>query len=421
MKFQSQHRIAGLPPFDVHKAFNYRIMLSSLNKSIKYIIKKEVLNIRDWGRAIIFEESKMLFQINPDSKILFLSASVIYNRLDLKKAFHQVAYTAGEGKYDFVNCEKTATFKFWRTFKLISYQFTWIITLLKEGYSIKQVITILPLLIEIWDKTRLLNQNVKLSKYKLCVLFYDANCIDNYFSQIFQNEGVITTTLQHGVIISERKEIQGNPDFCGIEFKNFVSSYFLVWNEFTKREAIHSGIAAERIKVLGVIKCINSMIIKQKKNGVIGLLLDGEFEAENNISLIDIVGRFAYKYGYKVYLRFHPRMNNSTYENLYDKTIFSVCEKNIPLTNFVSQTEFCIVANSTAFIEMVCWGASIYRYSSRNLKDKFLDMDFPSFNSFDELEMLYKTKNIPIHLCYKEIIGSPNVQNTYADFFKLFY
>ena len=418
MKFQSLHKVVGLPSFDMHRAFNYRMMLGDLNPSRKYKIKKIILNIRDLFRVLVIEENKMQFQINPNSRILFLSASVIYNRLDLKKAFCQVACTAGEGNYDIISCEKQRVFKIKRTIILLKYFIIWVITLIKEGYSIKQVIDILPLLVEMWDKTNFIRKNVILDKYNLCVLFYDANCIDNYFSQIFQNRGITTATLQHGVVISERKEIFGNPDFCGLEFKNFISSYFLVWNEFTKREAICSGIKSDSIKVLGVIKCLDDIMVKHKRNKVVGLLLDGEFEAENNIKLIDIVGRFALKYDYKVILRFHPRMDIFTYEKLYDKTLFSVCGKNTSLIDFVSETEFCIVANSTAFFEMICWGAKIYRYSSRNLKDKFLNIDFPSFHTLEELELLYKSENISIN--YKEIMGNSNIKKSYADFFKSF-
>lgn len=420
MKFQSKHPIAGLPPFDVHRAFNYRFMLRELNQSPKYKIKRFLSDIRDWLRALVFAENGMQFQINPDSKILFLSASVGYNRADIKNSFYQVACTAGKGNYDMVSCTKQHLFRAKRTTALLKCQLLWFVTLFKEGYTLRQIITVLPLLIEFWDKTSNLISNIRLDKYNLCVLLYDANCIDNYFSQIFQNAGVVTATLQHGVILDRRKGLEKNPDFCGVEFGNFISSYFLVWNEFTKREAISHGILENQIKVLGVIKCLDNVRIEHKNNHIIGLLLDGEFEAENNYNLITIASKFTLKYGYKVILRFHPRMNPTIYDGLYDKTTFSVCSKNVPLKEFVSQTEFCIVANSTAFIEMNCWKATVYRYSSKNIHDKFLSVKFPAFHTFEEFESLYNNRNGYTEIDYKEITGGSNPSKKYADFFKTF-
>lgn len=420
MKFQSKHKIAGLPPFDMHRAFNYRFMLRDLNQSPKYKFTRFLSDTRDWLRALVFAENDMQFQISPNSKILFLLASAGYNRSDGRKAFLQVADTIGQRNYDFISYVKQHVFKPKRTLILLKLQVQWLITLRKEGYGLRQAMTVLPLLIEIWDKTSYLISNIKLNKYNLCVLLYDANCIDNYFSQLFQNAGVTTVTLQHGVMLSERKEFKGNPDFCGLELKNFVSSYFLAWNEFTKREAVRSGIPEERIKVLGVTKCLDNTKITQEKNHTIGLLLDGEFEAENNYNLITIVGKFVSKYRYKVVLRFHPRMNTSIYEGLYDRALFSICSKSIPLKEFVAHTEFCIAANSTAFIEMMCWGATVYRYSSRNAKDKYRDVKYPSFHTLQELESLYDKGIENIAIDSKELIGYINPREKYEDFFMSF-
>ena len=271
-----------------------------------------------------------------------------------------------------------------------------------------------------WDKTIALTDSINISKYNLCVFFYDANCIDNYFSQIFQNKGITTATLQHGVMLAERKEVTANPDFCGVELKNFVSNYFLAWNEFTKREALHSGIPKEQIEVLGVIKCIDGGKVIHKNNKVIGLLLDGEFEAENNSNLINITNAFATNHGYRVYLRFHPRMDKSTYKDLYEDNIFQVCPNEISLKEYVSQTEFCIVANSTAFIEMLCWNAIVYRYSTMDAKDKYRDANYPSFHTLEDLESLYKSGTEVLSIGKQELIGPTNPVKTYSDFFKLF-
>lgn len=418
MRFYSSNSLKGLPTFNIAKAFNYLFDLRALNNSIKEKIKREITDTRECIKSLVFSTHCMHHKISDNGKILFLlTPSNISQRKDIKNFFFQVAETA-KSNYDIVYWDTKKVINFYRTLQLSYLCLSWAIILRKEKYKLSQILAILPKLIEIKDKTDALQQTTKIDKYKLCVLFYDANCIDNYFSQLFQNLNIETATLQHGVMIAKRKEVKNNPDFCGIEFRNFISTHFLVWNNFTKREAIKSGIPEYKIKVLGVAKCINNTPIFNANNKTIGLVLDGEFEKENNDNLIKIASTFAEKYNYKIILRFHPRMDSSIYNHCIDKNIFSICPKNTSLRDFIAQTEFCIVANSTVFIEMICWHTKVYRYSSRNNKDKFRDLKYPSFHTLTELESLYKTgiENIPIEI--DEIMGNINPQEKYNAFFK---
>lgn len=418
MKFYSNNSLKGLPIFNITRAFNFLFDLRTLNNSIKKKIKREFIDILECIKSLIFSSHHIYHKLSNNGKILFLlTPSNISQRKDIKKFFFQVAETA-KSNYDIVYWDTKMVINFYRTLQLLFLCLSWIIILQKEKYKLSQILAMLPKLIEIKDKTDALQQITRIDKYKLCVLFYDANCIDNYFSQIFQNLNIETATLQHGVMIAERKEVGNNPDFCGIEFRNFISTYFLLWNNFTKREAIKAGIPDYKLKVLGVAKCINNIPIINANNNTIGLLLDGEFEKENNDNLIKITSAFAESHSYKIILRFHPRMNNSIYNHYIDRNRVSICPKNIPLRDFIARTEFCIVANSTAFIEMLCWHTRVYRYSSRNNKDKFKDLKYPAFHTLTELESLYKIgiENIPIEI--EEIMGNINPQEKYNAFFK---
>lgn len=285
---------------------------------------------------------------------------------------------------------------------------------LLKKYSFFEYIYALILFLEMRDVEDELNAKVDIGKYCLCFCFYDAEPFQNFLIQYAKLHGCKTATLQHGIMLAPREGVGNNLDFAGHEFQAFVSDFFLVWNQFTKKEAMKTGIQEEQLKVLGVAKCVGmSQPQLPSDSSSIGVILDGKFEDENNIPMIMIVQTWAKKKKMKCVFRYHPDYYGNEFSN-YINASSTVCPKGVSLYDFIRSVSFCVVANSTVLFELEYFCIPFLRYSSNGSLDKFRDypsLNFTSIRSFDS--------------AYKEMIAQPlrsfvKADANYAEFFKQF-
>lgn len=287
----------GLYSCDFAKVFDWKLSIEEIENKTRSKGKRFYKLLRSLSGLLlhlIYKYHAIEIHSVQDSKILFLY-NPVRDRKDIMKLFLDVADTIENKQYDFIKWNIIKAFSLKRFYKMSSLCFTWVVVLLKQKYLFKQIVLILRILIEIKDKQDEVEHSAHTNKYKLLVVLYDTYSIDNYFVQFFASKGIKTATLQHGVMLAPRKGLENNIDFAGLEFKNFVSDYFLVWNQFTKNEAIKAGLDEDKIKVLGIAKCLNSQSMEFGSKKVFGIILDGEYEKENNSIMIDIANIFAEK------------------------------------------------------------------------------------------------------------------------------
>lgn len=351
------------------------------------------------------------------SKIIFLLAppGVQNRRKDIASLFHKISHLTE-------NCDQLSfDYKNWknisirRTFVLIYSIIIWYLQLHGTRLSFRRKIIILHELSFLFDFQRLL-ENLPL--YKLALVFYDANLYNNFFVQYFKHKGTKTATLQHGVMVAPRPDVKNNLDFKGIEFIGSISDYFLAWNEFTKHEAIKSGISEKKIKVLGVAKCIGlkPYIRSTKSQKTLGVLLDGIYSNVNNEKMIKVIDDFCTRHGYKYILKYHPAYKGNEFDNSMSERGSSL-PLNTTLEDLINQTGIIIVANSTALFELASLNVCFYRYRTEREVDKFRDLRIPMFSSSEELEKINNMEWEEIKKSYdSEICVNQNPEVLYRTF-----
>lgn len=325
------------------------------------------------------------------NKIIFILAppDVQKRRNDIYQMFNNVCNLTNSCDQLYFSYTNLYKFSFKRSIRLIVLILYWSIQLTHCKLSIRKKTRILYELTQLYDLQNILNN---LYLYKLVLVFYDANLYNNFIIQYFKSKNCKTATLQHGVMVASRENIENNLDFKGIEFNGFISDYFLAWNDFTKREAIKSGIPSHKIIILGVVKCLGKkqLRINLHKKNCLGILLDGIYSNINNERLIKVINNFCIITNSNYIVKYHPAYKGNEFESLINEH-GRVLPINSPIEKLIEATDAIIVANSTALFELAYLNINFYRFKSENSIDKYRDLEIPMFSN--EYELLNISKN----------------------------
>ena len=217
-------------------------------------------------------------------------------------------------------------------------------------------------------------------------------------------------------MLAPRPGLEDNIDFVGGEFKNSVSDYFLVWNEFTRREAVKAGISMDKIKVLGIAKCLGLPPFKPTLRKTFGVILDGFYEKENNPVMIEIACSFAKQAGYRFIVRYHPNFRGDEYTDIIPKALGEECSKTVSLEDFANNVSFCIISNSTVMFEFLYRRMDVFHYSSSN--DKFKDLPLKSFRSLSEFVGQFNLVENSKERELEDLVCQPrDISSAYRNFF----
>lgn len=407
--------ITSFGTYDINRLFGW--FISKRQREGFGGFKTTILSFRTLLKSIIYIEGVFTFKnFNEDSKILFCVDD--QDREDIKQMTYNVAECAGFNKCDILIWEPRNQFNLIEALKKISLMPIWLYQLRHIIVKAPIKIWLLKLLLQLKDRQEFINRIVNIQKYNLCVVHYDACTFGNHIAQFFKNHKIKTATLQHGVMLAPRPGLENIVDFCGIEFYNFVSDYFLAWNEFTKKEAIKCGIDSNRIIVAGMSKYfVDVRSTRMQETKLIGVILDGKDEMDNNETLINMAKKFAEEMGYHYILRLHPYFRGDEYNHLINPSNGGVCSKNVGLFDFLKNLEFCLLANSTLLFELETLKIPYLRYSSGDIKDKFRDYQSPMFHNYDELKNKYLCQE---HVSYMDKIETNNAKRKYETFFSNF-
>lgn len=296
----------------------------------------------------------------------------------------------------------------------------WYAQLKGTQLSIREKIETITYLYKCHELEKNLDQ-INNKELSLVVVNYDSFFLDNFSVQYFQKKGIKTATLQHGVMVTKRKGLENNIDFCGTEFKNSIADYFLVWNIFTKKQAIMSGIKEKKIVVTGPIKCINiNKIIEEKtERRVIGILLDGRFTEENNPNMIRIANQFCSQNNYKFILRYHPAYQGNEYNSIIDHSFYLGNSSN-DLYEFAKEVDYILISNSTAYIELLYMNSKVIHFKCNPTTDKYRDLNIPSFSNASELYEFIKNKKYYNDIIKENLLSVIDVKSSYTKFFLKF-
>lgn len=250
----------------------------------------------------------------------------------------------------------------------------------------------------------------------LLVVFFDPPLWDNVVVQYFKLCKIPTATTQHGVMLKYRNDFK--LDFCAPEFSSFVSDYFLIWNTFTKKQAIMAGIPNEKLIVCGISRCLFKKTLNNNiNNNRFGVILDGKFTKENNWKMVLLAEDLAQLLKSSFVLRIHPSDDQSDYSEYIKSSYCLGFSNETDIEEYVSSVDFSIVCNSTALFEFV-----FYRHRFLRVKpidgdlDKYTDSKIINIDSASmglkilnnyQFERLIEFSNIDeIALSYKKFFNN---------------
>ncbi len=222
---------------------------------------------------------------------------------------------------------------------------------------------------------------------KNAVCLCDVMPVDSYFVQKWNMLKINTITLQHGTF---------NIGHYG--YTHSISKYFLAHSEFSKNNAVQSGVNESQIYVVGAPQNIRTPIYQfhWKKEKIIGLLLGGTVVEQYDIELVKMVKIFAKKYGYKIYIKFHPGFEKDQYSiNIWDG-IDKFYESNIDIYDFADLVDFMVDDGSTVFVEYMVQNRIAFTYLCKinpYKEDKNIQLGFETAEEMEKLFLMYQNQN----------------------------
>lgn len=234
------------------------------------------------------------------------------------------------------------------------------------------------------------------------VVLSDVQPMENILVKYFNEIGISTVTMQHGINVFEEK-------LTNIDSLNYMyecAEYALVWGQWTK-DLINKFHPMCDVHICGN-PCVTSEHFDIKDN-CIAVVCDIPRFHKYNQDMISICQEFAKKNGKKVLIRLHPNDLNPTY--LFDDN-FCRYEKNI------NGAEFVVAHTTTMIITLIYNGKIVFRYKSDinyNLIDK--EFEFSNITQLNEKYLIIKDINLyEISKRYIDCSGEASLEK-YKNFF----
>lgn len=304
----------------------------------------------------------------------------------------------------------------WRAFTLPYYYVIWKRKLshIDIDTNIKNflICTMFKVMVE-YKKIKKVLPNDSLIYTVLC----DVEPTEGYLVQRLVQEGHRTATLQHG-------------HFGGKErpwvYELSKSDYFLAHGDFAKQQAVELGVTLDKIIPLGMANYIGKKSEEIKiTDGDFGVLLNGPGGKDDNEMLLLIANEFARTMNKKYYVRCHPALPISLYEDKLDFNYFIAdMSGSHTMDEFVGKISFALLGNSTVFIDMLERGKLSFRLFYKSI-DIYDGINWCRVQSADELKNKYlEAMNNPEKTINKAVATrnmlckSGDICKNYADFYK---
>lgn len=223
-----------------------------------------------------------------------------------------------------------------------------------------------------------------LKKYHIekTVTFCDIHGDDNFITQVSNELGIGTYTLQHGMFNYECKKFD---DMNFLHCEASIAKNVLVWGEFTKHEYMKCGKNSNNLHLVG-----NPKLSKFKRcdrnsylnNTCFTVIFDHQMYIQSNINMIMLANELANTYNINYKIKMHPGNDIKDYADYIGKRCIEVYKDSMGYEKVMDNTKFVIVHNSSMYYEMIYLSMPTFRY-----KDKeFCDIDNFDFDKFENLE-----------------------------------
>lgn len=341
-----------------------------------------------------------------DEELLFYFSHIYESRKDYLDSFDKIK-SIFSSRTELTGKTTGRKVKF-RNLKLLALAPVWMFQLSKLDCSLQIKICILHGLFPLKAWYDFVCQDVDPKNYSTLIVFFDARSYDNIIVQYFKSNNIRTATLQHGHFNAASRIV----DNTNIAFEGFISDIFLMWGEYSKNEAIKSGIDPKRIKTVGCPKYIGlDQKLTRNQTYLFGLVLDGEGREnlKTNIEMIRIANEFAKEKNMKCVIKPHPVSDISVFEDYIDeKYLFRITAKDESVVEYAETVDFSIVMGSSVYSELLYLGAVAFRFISRNAPDRYDGIDWGVVRNLDNLVSLYELYNTEPENVYEKIRKTAN-------------
>lgn len=355
----------------------------------------------------IFFKQELNFKENKNSKILVWYAHSDSKRRDTDYIINKYKEILNETfEFDEVNLKRKIDFL--GVIPRICLIIKVIFKLRKKTIKFSDKIYVATLLSKyMWFKSRL---NLDTKKYKLLTTFFDGHKYDNLVTQIFKNNLIKTSTLQHGQYryLSKKQE-----DVDREVYENFISDYLFAWGEKTKEEFLKYGIAEERIKVLGALKPYSFNINKSQQvvDNVFGVILDGENNIESNVKMIKLANTISTKNNIDYILRCHPKNNFKFYKKYTNENCIGLF-KNMENNEYFSKVKYSICHMTGVYNELLMFEHPFFVYKDERLADIF-DNDLNTIEDYESFILKEDLNLSEIYNLKKSFNNYKNIKENY--------
>ena len=368
--------------------------------------------------CVAFYGKEEPLQINKygDKRILLFQS--FYSRQGTVKQFEQVSKLS-EGTSIRV-IEKKEKLRLLDGLKYLTLYFpSWINRLCSLQLTYFEKITILTNLYHLHLLDRKLNA-VKLSDFRLLVTYYDSLVYDSFVTNKLRRLGLKTATLEHGQFTAWRENVVEN---SGIELRCFNSDYLLCWNNFTVEEAIKEGISRDKLIIVGILGNVGQNIVdcQRPSNKVFGVVIGHPMFDEENKKLIAAANILSEGINYNFCLKLHPLVKEDYFKDLVNDNCTGIVPRETSMSEYASLVEFSLCGSSSVFVELVFRNHETIRYSCKDIKDKFRDIDIDKqFSKPEGVLEAYNSKACSNSDLFDFLCTIKNVDYEYSKFFESF-
>lgn len=298
----------------------------------------------------------------------------------------------------------------------------WLFSFRKRDIPFIQKLIILNRLAFLYQVLDYIGKNIDIHNYSLFVSYYDSLTEDSFWEELFRLEKIKTASLQHGQFIAYREDTVIN---CGIELRTFKSDFLLCWNNYTKREAVISGIEESRLPILGIIGYASKEYwnkCTKPNNNIFGVVIGHPDYIDENITLINAANSLSSAKGFRYYLKLHPSYKDDFFKDIVDQNFYlGNVKKGIDMIDYANMVNFSIVGSSTVFTELIFLGHEVIRYSNQSIKDKYRDIKIGlTFSEPKQIVDVYNRGNFEIDGLFDDLCSIREVRSSYQNFFSAF-
>ena len=364
-----QIQLYGLHDIKSGSALHYKLKADDDLYKMPLSLTRSFLRVLRASVSLAISEHK-----NENAKVIMLFSNSYRGRDDYMKWFEAIAEKISDIQI-FCPAKRTIYLK---NLMYLSYYAIWIFQTRKAS-DIKRKLIYLSILYEGFIDYQYIIHRLS-NAGKILAVVSDTHLIDSMVVQ-HSKDFMDTATFQHGMYLD-------NSD----SYVYSKSKYFLTQGEFSKQQAIKSGLEPSKLIVLGMPSMVNKVSHTElyvKKCNEIAIFLTGDFFSQDDINMLKIILKWNYSYGYKLKVKPHPNYGLEKYD--FDKwNEFIIMSEKETAVSIAENSMISVTNGSTLFAEFSSLLLPVIDYrGTSKIYSNIKELGFTNIQEFDNLVHMF--------------------------------